>query len=376
MAELQQTFDLCIEKTRQTMSKLTSELWDFAEDQNGEYFKRKEKWTSFNDIGCWVPSFISGRGVMAYEATGDREFLKWSNRFAGQYKSKVNEYAEQTMHDLGFLYSPYSVNLYRLTGSGEHRQAAMQAANVLAQRFVVRGGYLKAWGKMSDNERGTWGYGLTIIDSMMNVPLLFWAWWETGNYFFYDTAVQHCETVAKYMIRADYSVYHAYRFDFESGEALQGENYCGYGKESYWARGAAWAIYGYAIAYGYTMNPAYLDLSCKLALAFIGELDEQLVPVWDFRLPDGEAPHRDSSAAAIAATAFLELSGFNKNEPAFAIWADRLIARLSEPDYLDVNPSVPGLLKQSNGKNVYTVFGDYFYMEAIGKRLSIIRHCW
>ncbi|SDC94766.1 unsaturated chondroitin disaccharide hydrolase [Paenibacillus sp. UNCCL117] len=376
MLALQDAFDLCLAKAKGHMTRLNSELWDFPEDSDGDYFRRRERWTPFHQIGCWVPSFISGMGVMAYEVTGERPFLKWCNSFAGQYRSKVNDYAHETMHDLGFLYSPYSIKLYRLTGSEEHRQTALRAAEVLAQRFVVRGGYIKAWGRMSDNEPGSWGYGLTIIDSLMNMPLLFWAWQETGNYFYYDIAVKHCDTVAKLMIRDDCSVYHAYRFDFGSGEPIGGENYCGFGKESYWARGTTWAIYGYAVAYGYTKKPAYLELSCRLASAFIRELDEQLVPVWDFRLPEGAEPHRDSSAAAIAASAFLELDKYLEHDSTYALWADRLIARLSEPDYLNDDPSVPGLLKQSNGKDVYTVYGDFYFMEAIGKRLSVIDSCW
>lgn len=376
MLALQDAFALCIEKSRRNMEHVTSELWDFAADPQGDYFRRRERITRFFDIGCWVPSFFTGMAIMAYEAEGDRKFLQWSNRFAQQYESKVREHGNETMHDLGFLYSPYSVKLYQLTGSAAHRETALAAAALLAQRFVVRGGYIKAWGRMSDNEPDTWGYGLTIIDSMMNMPLLFWAWRETGNYFFYDIAVKHCDTVAKLMIRPDYSVYHAYRFDFASGEPLHGENYCGYSRESYWARGTTWAIYGYAVAYGYTNHTRYLDLARKLAYAFIGRLDEELVPVWDFRLPDAEPAGRDSSAAAIAASAFLELYKHDKECEPLALWADKLLARLSGKDYLNDDLSVPGVLKQSNGKDVYTVFGDFFYMEALGKKLSLIQGCW
>jgi unsaturated chondroitin disaccharide hydrolase len=153
------------------------------------------------------------------------------------------------MHDLGFLYSLYSVALFKLTGEPAHRQTALRAATVLAGRFETRGQYLRAWGRME--EQATDYAGLAIIDSMMNLPLLFWAADQSGDSRYRDLATQHADTTLRHFVRADGSVFHAYRFDPRTGQALGPANYCGYAVDSHWARGAAWAIYGFALRNGF-----------------------------------------------------------------------------------------------------------------------------
>lgn len=378
MVQLDKAWAIGLSKVNNSISRFKGELWEFAEAADGQYLDGPhEKQPGFYDIGCWVSSFLTGMSLLGFEADKELNKLKWANLFAYSYEQKVFVHMHETMHDLGFLYSPYSVKLYKLTGDLNHRRTALRAAELLASRYVMNGGYIKAWGRMDETDPASWGSGIAIIDTMMNLPLLFWATEQTGNSFYRDIAMRHADMTMKLMVRADDSVYHAYRFDSDTGLPVGGCNYCGYGDESYWARGTAWAIYGFAIAYRYTRKQAYLDTGKRLASGFIAQLDEKVVPVWDFRLPDGEPTHRDSSAAAIASCGLSELA---KHDPAaewLKVWADRMLYSLAGETYVDDNPSRSGILKQSNGREVYTIYGDYFFMEALAKRRSDhYIECW
>ena len=134
--------------------------------------------------------------------------------------------------------------------------------------------------------------GLAIIDCMMNIPLLFWAGKETGDRFFTDVAIAHADTTLHNFIRPDGSVCHAYRFDSVTGEPAEEFNDCGYSVGSHWARGTAWAVYGFSVAWRYTGLTRYRDAAVKLAECYLTQCGENGVPVWDFRLPtDQPARH-------------------------------------------------------------------------------------
>ncbi|GBG11216.1 glycosyl hydrolase family 88 [Paenibacillus agaridevorans] len=377
-AKLEQAWQVGIKKIYAGIAQFPGGLREIAESKDGRYFEESyESMLDFYHIGCWVPSFFTGWALIAYESSDDRSLLRWANGLQGSYEKKVFEHADNTMHDLGFLYSPYCVKLYKLIGDLNHRKTALRSAEVLASRYVVKGEYLKAWGRMDENDPSSWGSGIAIIDTMMNLPLLFWATEETGNYYYRDIAIKHADMTMKRMVRPDGSVYHAYRFDSDTGQPVGGDNHCGHSVESYWARGTTWAMYGFAIAYRYTGNRLYLETAIRLSEHFISQLDDKIVPVWDFRLPEQEPDHRDSSAAAIAANAFMEILRFDPGNVLLKEWTDRLLLKLSEEAYTDYNPDCPGLLQQSNGKRMYTIYGDYFFMEALSKRLSKpLTDCW
>lgn len=232
------------------------------------------------------------------------------------------------------------------------------------------------------DETGSDYAGLAIIDCMMNLPLLYWASEESGDPQFRDIAVRHSDTTLKAFIREDDSVYHAFRFD-QDGQPADGENYCGRGVDSHWARGTAWAMYGFALGYRHTGDERYLEASLRVSRKFISLLDDEVVPVWDFRLPAGEHSLRDSSAAAIAACAIQELESLGKAEPAMTRAKKALLERLLSPDYLDENPVCRGVLKQSEvgdgvgkARSAYTSWGDYYFMEALGRELGISVTWW
>jgi unsaturated chondroitin disaccharide hydrolase len=374
----QQAFELCVGKTRENVKRLADDPKTAALAVNGNYFEWKE---DFHDIGNWTSSFFTGMALVAWRETEDEYFLKQVLRLAPHYREKVFTHFVETMHDLGFLYSLYSVALYKLTGDKQHREVGLRAAEILAERFVPEGQYIRAWGRMDETE--TDYAGLAIIDCMMNLPLLFWAAKESGSKKLYDIAVAHADTTLKHFVRADDTVFHSFRFDLKTGQALRGDNYCGRTVQSHWARGTAWAIYGFALSYGYTRDSKYLSVSQRLAKKFIAGLDGEVVPIWDFKLAAGETPVRDSSAAAIAVCGFQELAKHHAADGKILKAKDALLERLCSSDYLDTNEKCPGILKKGQigdgvgvAKSAYTSWGDYYFMEAIARELFQTEGWW
>lgn len=370
--------EVCLAKTEVAIARLAESPKSGAFAVDGDYFAFRE---GFFEIGNWTSSFFTGLALLSYERTGKTGYLEQCLRLETPYRRKVTTHAADTMHDLGFLYSLYSVALYKITGAKEHRDLGVRAAEVLAGRFVSPGGYIRAWGRM--DESNTDYAGLAIIDCLMNLPLLFWASEVTGDKRFHDIAVSHADVTVANFVRADDSVFHSYRFDLKTGRPAGGDNYCGQRVDSHWARGTTWAIYGLAIAYGYTQKKIYLETSLRLARRFVALLDSELVPVWDFKLSAGCEPVRDSSAAAIAACGLLELARLAPQEKNLAEAAHRLLDRLSSADYLDSNPSCLGILKKGqvgdgvgSAKSAYTSWGDYYFMEALLKQDPAFRPYW
>jgi unsaturated chondroitin disaccharide hydrolase len=366
----QKAFDLCVRKTRDNIRRLADEPKTAAWAVDGNYFNFKE---GFFEIGNWTSSFFTGMALIAWQETEDEYFLQQTLRLAPAYREKACVRFLDMHHDAGFLYTLYSIALYKLTGDKAHREVGIAAAKALAQRFNHKGNFIRAWGRLDrPEEQIVEGVvrtdNMAIIDCLMNLPLLYWASQETGDKTFHDIAVRHADMALKYFIRPDGSVAHAIRFDLNSGKMSAADNYCGHSTDSYWARGATWAIYGFALSYGYTRDEKYLKAAIGLAKKFIAHLDAGIVPVWDFRLPPGEPPVRDASAAAVAVCGFQELAKHHVGDLEILKTKHALLDRICGDDYLDFSENCPGVLKSAYGRQVaYSSWGDYFLMEALAR---------
>lgn len=372
---------LCIQKARRNIEALAdgkpkSWSWDVA----GDYSNWDE---SFFSIGNWTSSFITGMALLAWQETEDEFYLKQTLRLTPQYREKACVRFLDMHHDAGFLYTLYSIALYKLTDDKAHREVALAAAEALYQRFNHSGGFIRAWGRLDQPKEEIYeGYvqtdNMAIIDCMMNLPLLFWATQESGDRKFHDAAVRKADTTLKNFVRPDDSVCHAFRFDLKTGAPLGPDNYCGRDVNTYWARGATWAIYGFALSYRYTGDKKYLEASRRLAKKFIENLDDEVVPVWDFRLPAGEPRLRDSSAAAVAVCAFQELLKHG-DDTLILKTKNALLNRLCSEDYLNNDLLCRGVLKNGQvgrAKNAYTSWGDYYFMEALVRELHSTPTFW
>ena len=362
-AQYQKAFEICVRKTRGNIQRLADEPKSAAWAVDGDYFKFTE---GFFEIGNWTSSFFTGMALLAWRETEDNYFLNQVLRLAAPYREKVFTQYLDTHHDLGFLYSLYSVALYKLTGDPAHRKTGLRAAEVLSWRFNEKGDFIRAWGRMDTPEQEN----MAIIDCLMNLPLLYWASQESGDKKYRDFAVRHANMVLQYFVRPDDTVCHAFRFDLKTGQPLGPDNVCGNSRDSYWSRGAAWAIYGFALSYRYTRDEKYLAVAVRLAQKFIAQLDREVVPLWDFRLPAGAPPVRDASAAVIAVCGFQELAQPHAADPAILTAKHALLQRVCTPDYLDTSDTSPGVLKNAYGNQIaYSSWGDYFLMEALSREL-------
>lgn len=368
---LERALELCIHKTRTNIKDLADQpTTTWSHDVVGKYENYPEK---FFDIGNWTTSFFTGMALLAWRETEDELFLHQVLRLAPLYHEKAVHRFLDMHHDAGFLYSLYSVGLYKLTGEKSHREVGLAAAKALAQRFHEKGNFIRAWGRLDTPEHAN----LAIIDCLMNLPLLHWAAAEAGDENFRRIAIRHADMALKFFVRPDDSINHSFRFDLETGAPIGADNFCGHNTNSYWARGATWAIYGFALSYTYTHDRRYLDTAVRLAKNFIAQLNEEVVPVWDFKLPPDTTRECDASAAAIMMCALQELDKHQAADASMLETKAAFLQQICSDDYLDFNPACRGILSKcqtGNGlgkaRHSYTSWGDYFLMEAITRELN------
>jgi len=104
-------------------------------------------------------------------------------------------------------------------------------------------------------ETGQYRY---IIDCLLNLPLLFWASRETGEPRYRDIALAHLRTTLANSIRPDWSTYHTFFMDPETGAPLHGATKQGYRDDSSWTRGQAWAFTGLAFCHRHAPSADYV----------------------------------------------------------------------------------------------------------------------
>ena len=242
----------------------------------------------------WFSGFLTGELWNLYDVTSD-EALK---KLAIIHTDSLIQFASiDYTHDMGFIFMPTLVETYKRTGEEKYRNAAIVAAKMLAKRFNENGNYIRAWGKLGSPKKA----GLMIIDTMMNLELLFWAAQETGDYELYDIAYKHAITCMNEHVRKDFSSYHVVEFNPKNGQVVKKYTHQGATDGSTWARGQAWGIYGFAIAYKYTKDERFLNVSKKMTDYFCQHLPDDSVPFWDLSL-EGKSTPRDASSAAIASS--------------------------------------------------------------------------
>jgi unsaturated chondroitin disaccharide hydrolase len=367
---LTRAFELCVAKTRRNIRDLADAPATWSNAVDGRYEDFPE---GFFEIGNWTSSFFTGMALLAWRRTQDPYFLEQTLRLAPAYREKAVRRYRDMHHDAGFLYSLYSVALYKLTGDRSHREVGLAAAAALLERFNPTGNYIRAWGHLGTPEYEN----LAIIDCMMNLPLLYWAAAESGDATYRAAAIQQAETTLQCFVRPDDSVFHAYRFDLKTGEPRGGDNYCGRSVDSHWARGTAWAIYGFALSHRYTGKLSYLETALRLARKFNQELNGDALPVWDFRLPPGETPLRDSSAAAVVVCGYQELEKLGAADVLITKTKEALLQQLCRENSLNADEACRGILRDGqvggagpgSARNAYTSWGDYYLMEALDREL-------
>lgn len=326
------------------------------------------------DARCnfWEEGFWTGQMWLSYEATGERCFRQLAEKNVEDFYKRVAEnHHIDWHHDLGFLYSPSCVAAYLLTGSETGKKAAEMAAYSLGRRFRYRGNFIQSMGFELDADNYKF-----IMDTMLNLPLLFWAAKETGEQNYREKAMAHLNTTMKFAVRNDGTTYHHFLMDEKTGEPIRGLTWQGAFDESCWSRGQAWVVYGLALAYGYTKDPEILEHFKKVTDYFMDHLPEDSVPYWDFCCTDGSGEPKDSSAAAIAVCGILEMAKHVQEDSCgMKGYLDKTadIMKSLTADYANrYAAGTEGLLLHSTGAkpqgmgiDVCLSYGDYFYLESL-----------
>ena len=323
------------------------------------------------DAYDWTSGFFAGDLWLAYELTGDEALAEAARKYTAQLY-EIKDFTGH--HDLGFMiYCSYGRQWANFQ-EPEVLQVIIDAANSLCTRFNPTIGQIRSW------DFGEWNYPV-IVDNLMNLEMLFFASKMTGDRKYYDVAVKHADTTLENHFRPDGSSYHVVSYNNDGSIQSKG-TFQGFAHESSWARGQAWTVYGYTMCYRETGDEKYLTHAEHIANYIMNAVHtEDKIPYWDYHdtaIPD--VP-RDASAAAVTASALLELSTLTKDaekSKAYVEYAEDILLSLSSSEYMAEEGNGNFLLKHSvshkplnSEVDVPLVYADYYYLEAAQRYLSL-----
>ena len=345
-----------------------------AEFDTTQLFPRSWKADKFRAVDAydWTSGFFPGSLWIGYQLTGD-EALKSE---AEKYTARLHEIpAYKGMHDLGFMVF-CSYGMQQAIENDEVSAAAIvEASNSLSSRFCDSVGLIRSW------DFGPWNYPV-IIDNMMNLEMLFWASRHTGDKSYYDIAVRHADNTLANHFREDNSSYHVISYNNDGTVESKG-TFQGFADDSSWARGQAWGLYGYTMSYRETGLERYLEHAQKIAELIMNHPNtpEDRIPYWDYNAPNIPDAPRDTSAAAVMASALFELSTMVEGELSqrYFDYGETLLMALSSDAYLAkkgenggfILMHATGHLPANSEIDVPLNYGDYYYLEAIRRYLGL-----
>lgn len=345
--------------------RANSDLADFPE------IAKDGAWTQLPH-GGWVGGHWTGLLWLAYAHSGDQALAAEARRWTERLLPRQDD---ASTHDLGFLFQLSCILGGRLTGDDALARPALQAARTLSRRFNEQGKYLQAWGPPTGTPEQR---GRAIVDTMMNLYLLHWATRTTGDPLFARQATEHAHTVLRCQVRPDWSTAHVIDFDPDSGQFLRQETHQGLSATSCWSRGQAWAIYGFTESFRWTGHADFLSAARGLAGYVLHHLPPDHVPYWDYDsqlIPDDV---RDSSAAAIAASALLLLSSVETDAGQATRWRSAGTAMLAAlwQGYSSRKSNEPCILLHGTRSKPHglldhgLIYGDYYFVEGLTRLLA------
>jgi unsaturated chondroitin disaccharide hydrolase len=319
----------------------------------------------------WTVGFFPGSLWLLWEATGEERWLGAARQYTAMLEAEQHN---KRTHDVGFILQCSFGQGYRLTGDEKYRPVLLQGAVSLSTRYSPVVQSIKSW----DRPPTVYTFPV-IIDNMMNLELLLWAAAHGGPAQARVIALAHANTTLKNHFRPDGSSWHVVDYDDADGRVLRRITHQGARDDSAWARGQAWALYGYTVMFRETREPRYLQQAEKVA-GFIMQhprLPADLVPYWDFDAAGIPREPRDASAAAIICSALFELSTLVEGpaSSAYAGFAERQLRSLASPEYL-AEPGTNGgfILKHATGNfpkdsevDVPLNYADYYFLEALNR---------
>lgn len=329
----------------------------------------------------WTSGFWGGLNVLLYNYTKNEEYLKTARRSEEMMDEALMDF-KSLYHDVGFMWHILSGALYRVTGDEKSMNRNLHMAANLFSRFVryeeAPGGFIRAW---NSAWQGLDVENFSIIDCLMNLPILYWASDVIGDDRFKRIAMDHADMALTDHLRYDGSVAHIVQHDRDSGEVV-----CTYGGQgcavgSSWSRGQAWGLYGFTLSYIHTKEERYLDAAKQIANYFIANCSDDWLPRVDFRAPS-EPVMYDATAGVCAACGMIELAkALSENEGGMYMHGAINILKAIEKNFADYNPDRDDLIThgtvlypvkpgQESGVHISIIYADYFFTEALLKLLG------
>jgi unsaturated chondroitin disaccharide hydrolase len=355
---LEATFEKALVKGFEKVDYLVSSLNGFPHITKGG------RWLE-NRNGHWTGGFWTGLLWLHYLETGAERFKEEALLRAGQLACRRDD---NTTHDQGFIFGPSCIMGYNITGNMELKKQALDGAGNMFDLYDRHVELIRAWAE-TDYER------IAIVDTMMNLPILLWAANQANKKVYWELALSVIDVIQKYHIREDSSTYHVVRWD--ESYRITGGTHQGYADETCWSRGQAWAFYGFANVYRYTGNAEYLEQANQLARYYIDHLDADYQARWDFVFRDDARQPVDSSAGAIAASGLMLLAqlykqiGNEKQYQYFKTNGEAIVRSLiqhclyEKTDCYGILEKATVDLPRNSGIGESTMYGDYYFMEAL-----------
>ena len=335
--------------------------------QNGKWKHGGEAWTN------WCEGFLGGMMWIFHVRTGDPAWRVSAEHYSHLIEERKHD---RNVHDLGFLFWSTWKRWYDLTGEQALNETVIMAGKTMGMRFKEKGGYLRSF--VADES--------LFIDIMMNVGIIFYAALDSGDAELLEKAHKHCQTTRRYLVRGDGSTSHDGIFDLETGEFLRQSTHQGWRGDSAWARGQAWALYGFGTAYQLTGERSYLQTAQLCADFYIEKTSFEDDAPFGPGIPpndwDGHQDKVESSAAAIAASGMLNLAKMVQDPLRASRYCQAaliILDTLTGPEYLAIEtPGWEGILKhgmyhlnKNLGVDESVMWGEHFFVEAVDKALAL-----
>jgi unsaturated chondroitin disaccharide hydrolase len=329
-------------------------------DTTGKLVTAKSNW--------WTSGFFPGSLWYLYQYSKDEKIRDYAALMTARIEKQKNN---KGTHDLGFMLYCSFGNGFRLTNDTSYASVMITGAKSLSTRFRPKNGCIQSW-----NSQHGWQCPV-IIDNMMNLEFLMWAFRNTGDSTYYNICVSHSDTTIKNHFRPDYSSYHVVSYDTLTGKVEKRQTWQGAADESAWARGQSWGLYGYTVMYRETKLERYLNQAVHIADFMINHpnMPKDKIPYWDFNAPGIPNAKRDVSAASVMASALIELSSYLPSEQGkrYLDIAEAQLRSLSSSAYL-AKPGQNGnfilmhgvgSLPSKSEVDVPLTYADYYFIEAL-----------
>ena len=319
-----------------------------------------------NNITWWTNGFWGGLMWLMYNETKNPEYEKTA-RISERLLERAFKEIDGLHHDVGFMFHLTSGASYRLTGDKNSRANNLLAAMMLASRYNIRGEFIRAW-----NLDGSEGW--TIIDSMLNIPLLYWASKELGDERFKYIAIKQADMSMRDHVREDGTINHIVVHDATiPNKVIETRGGQGYATGSCWSRGQSWALYGFVLSYIHTKDERYLNTAKRVAEVFIRETEKtNWLPRLDFNQPENPMKY-DSTAGAIAACGLIEIAkNVSGAESGKYLSAAISILKAMEKHWCDWTEENDSVLQMGSSQyrgdvHIHIIYGDFFFTEAVLK---------